>query len=367
MTTYNTGNPLGSAAAKDLYDNAENLDHLVNDQANESYPDRFGAQRKTWYGIEKSANQAILNYGYITKDSFEDGSTISLANECLRWKSNGEYYRWDGDLTEPKDVPPASTPDSTGGIGEGKWVSVGDAALRTELSNGKYRSDALAVKYVPGVVIDSTTDNRAAVYAYTGQIYVPKGVQLRCNFLPDDDVTKFTGEGKILTRDPWGNEHVFDVSLATHGSKYTAFNVINQFARRNTQCRVGIVGDSITDGAYGAGWVANPTDANGDLSSTNYDHNGNGGAGSWFRTFTDWLNRFTKNGAFIFKAENCASSGKRLIDGWANRNFDHGFFKNTAYGNVPPDVCFMSMGVNDNGQLDTLGFDQYLFRFEQFI
>ncbi|SAD06765.1 T7 tail fiber protein [Enterobacter hormaechei] len=365
MTTYNTGNPLGSAAAKDLYDNAENLDHLVNDQANESYPDRFGAQRKTWYGIEKSANQAILNYGYITKDSFEDGSTISLANECLRWKSNGEYYRWDGIL--PKVVPPGSTPDSTGGIGEGKWVSVGDAALRTELSNGKYRSDALAVKYVPGVVIDSTTDNRAAVYAYTGQIYVPKGVQLRCNFLPDDDVTKFTGEGKILTRDPWGNEHVFDVSLATHGSKYTAFNVINQFARRNTQCRVGIVGDSITDGAYGAGWVANPTDANGDLSSTNYDHNGNGGAGSWFRTFTDWLNRFTKNGAFIFKAENCASSGKRLIDGWANRNFDHGFFKNTAYGNVPPDVCFMSMGVNDNGQLDTLGFDQYLFRFEQFI
>lgn len=365
MTTYNTGNPLGSAAAKDLYDNAENLDHLVNDQANESYPDRFGAPRKTWYGIEKSANQAILNYGYITKDSFEDGSTISLANECLRWKSNGEYYRWDGIL--PKVVPPGSTPDSTGGIGDGKWVSVGDAALRTELSNGKYRSDALAVKYVPGVVIDSTTDNRAAIYAYTGQIYVPKGVQLRCNFLPDDDVTKFTGEGKILTRDPWGNEHVFDVSLATHGSKYTAFNVINQFARRNTQCRVGIVGDSITDGAYGTGWVANPTDSNGDLSSTNYDHNGNGGAGSWFRTFTDWLNRFTKNGAFIFKAENCASSGKRLIDGWANRNFDHGFFKNTAYGNVPPDVCFMSMGVNDNGQLDTLGFDQYLFRFEQFI
>lgn len=103
MTTYNTGNPLGSAAAKDLYDNAENLDHLVNDQANESYPDRFGAPRKTWYGIEKSANQAILNYGYITKDSFEDGSTISLANECLRWKSNGEYYRWDGIL--PKVVP----------------------------------------------------------------------------------------------------------------------------------------------------------------------------------------------------------------------------------------------------------------------
>ncbi|MEG6215161.1 hypothetical protein UXO42_08370 [Enterobacter quasihormaechei] len=364
MATTPTNLPVPSESPRDLKFNAGKIDEFVTSE-NHVYVDRFGDEHRTIAGLNYDANQAILNYGYITKDSFEDGSTISLANECLRWKSNGEYYRWDGIL--PKVVPPGSTPDSTGGIGDGKWVSVGDAALRTELSNGKYRSDALAVKYVPGVVIDNTTDNRAAVYAYTGQIYVPKGVQLRCNFLPDDDVTKFTGEGKILTRDPWGNEHVFDVSLATHGSKYTAFNVINQFARRNTQCRVGIVGDSITDGAYGAGWVANPTDANGDLSSTNYDHNGNGGAGSWFRTFTDWLNRFTKNGVFIFKAENCASSGKRLIDGWANRNFDHGFFKNTAYGNVPPDVCFMSMGVNDNGQLDTLGFDQYLFRFEQFI
>ena len=364
MATTPTNLPVPSESPRDLKFNAGKIDEFVTSE-NHVYVDRFGDEHRTIAGINYDANKAILNYGYITKDSFEDGSTISLANECLRWKSNGEYYRWDGIL--PKVVPPGSTPDSTGGIGDGKWVSVGDAALRTELSNGKYRSDALAVKYVPGVVIDSTTDNRAAVYAYTGQIYVPKGVQLRCNFLPDDDVTKFTGEGKILTRDPWGNEHVFDVSLATHGSKYTAFNVINQFARRNTRCRVGIVGDSITDGAYGTGWVANPTDSNGDLSSTNYDHNGNGGAGSWFRTFTDWLNRFTKNGAYIFKAENCASSGKRLIDGWANRNFDHGFFKNTAYGNVPPDVCFMSMGVNDNGQLDASGFDQYLFRFEQFI
>ena len=30
MTTYNTGNPIGSSAAKDLYDNAENLDVAIN-------------------------------------------------------------------------------------------------------------------------------------------------------------------------------------------------------------------------------------------------------------------------------------------------------------------------------------------------
>ncbi|EPL7036143.1 hypothetical protein JX819_000960 [Citrobacter farmeri] len=142
MTTYNTGNPLGSAAAKDLYDNAENFDHLSNDQVNETWPDRLGKERLTWYGVEKKTMQALMNYGYITKDSFEDGSTLSLANECLRWKSNGEYYRWDGAL--PKVVPPGSTPDSTGGIGEGKWISVGDAALRTDLKKtGTTSGDSL--------------------------------------------------------------------------------------------------------------------------------------------------------------------------------------------------------------------------------
>ena len=192
MTTYKTGNPLGSAAAKDLYDNAENLDHLTNDRVNESYPDRFGEQRKTWYGIEKSANQAISQYGYITKDSFEDSSTLSVANECLRWKSNGEYYRWDGTL--PKVVPPASTPDSTGGIGQGKWVSVGDASLRSDLSKdtgaglvhydsgNSYQTgtvgDALS-KTVPVLNLALFSSLRAAIESLPstgGKIVVPEGI-----------------------------------------------------------------------------------------------------------------------------------------------------------------------------------------------
>lgn len=134
MTTYNTGNPLGSATAKDIYDNAENFDHLSNDQVNEAWPDRFGKERLTWYGIEKKTMQALMNYGYITKKSFEIGATLDTPNTVLQWESNGEFYRWDGDWSQPKVVPAGSTPDSTGGIGEGKWVGVGDASLRTDLS-----------------------------------------------------------------------------------------------------------------------------------------------------------------------------------------------------------------------------------------
>lgn len=131
MATQPTQDAVPSESPRDLKFNAGKIDEFVTSE-NHVYVDRFGEEHRTIEGINYDANQAILNYGYITKDSFEDGSTISLANECLRWKSNGEYYRWDGPY--PKVVPPGSTPDSTGGIGKGEWVGVGDASLRAALA-----------------------------------------------------------------------------------------------------------------------------------------------------------------------------------------------------------------------------------------
>ncbi|EMN5248854.1 tail fiber domain-containing protein [Enterobacter roggenkampii] len=72
-------------------------------------------------------------YGYNAKRSFELGNTLNYPNDILYWESESEYYRWDGAL--PKVVPPGSTPSSTGGIGSGKWVSVGDASLRSDLAS----------------------------------------------------------------------------------------------------------------------------------------------------------------------------------------------------------------------------------------
>lgn len=66
--------------------------------------------------------------GYITRRSFEKGFNVTTWNEVLLWEEDGAYYRWDGAL--PKNVPAGSTPESSGGIGLGAWVSVGDASLR---------------------------------------------------------------------------------------------------------------------------------------------------------------------------------------------------------------------------------------------
>lgn len=96
------------------------------------YTDRFGQDHYTIEGIRWLAQQAIAAFGYVTLDSFEDGNTLTLPNQVLRLKSTGAYYRWDGAL--PKYVPSGATPDSSGGIGVGAWLSVGDATLRGELA-----------------------------------------------------------------------------------------------------------------------------------------------------------------------------------------------------------------------------------------
>lgn len=44
---YNTGNPIGSTNAKDLSDNAENLDYSTNDLINKTWTDRLGVIRPT--------------------------------------------------------------------------------------------------------------------------------------------------------------------------------------------------------------------------------------------------------------------------------------------------------------------------------
>lgn len=135
MTKYATMNPPGSTSPYDLFDNAQNFDIALNCITAAIWQDRFGKARLSWYGIESLATQSMLNYGYITAKSFELGFTLLTPNTVLQFESNGEYYRWDGDWSKPKVVPPGSTPESVGGVGQGKWVGVGDASLRGDLAS----------------------------------------------------------------------------------------------------------------------------------------------------------------------------------------------------------------------------------------
>lgn len=132
MATTPTNKPIPSEDPRDLKFNAGKIDEVVTSDAH-YYTDRFGVRRWTIAGFQYTAEEAIRNYGYITMDSFEDGSTLTLPNQVLRYEATGEYYRWDGEF--PKTVSAGSTPETSGGVGLGVWVSVGDASLRTNLSS----------------------------------------------------------------------------------------------------------------------------------------------------------------------------------------------------------------------------------------
>lgn len=132
MATTPTQKPVPSESPIDLKYNAGKIDEFVTSMG-WTYTDRFGNKHYTIEGLRWLAQQAISQFGYLTLDSFEDGNTITLPNQVLRLDATGEYYRWDGPL--PKMVPEGSTPESTGGVGIGKWLSVGDASLRAQLAS----------------------------------------------------------------------------------------------------------------------------------------------------------------------------------------------------------------------------------------
>lgn len=141
-----TQKPVPSSDIKDLFFNSGLLD-IWTTSLEPKYIDRFGNCHLTAAGMEwifnelvekfkVDMNTAIITAGYITVDSFQQGADLpnnelTQRNHILRDETTGEYYRWDGDL--PKQVPAGSTPQSTGGIGKGAWVSVGDASLRGDI------------------------------------------------------------------------------------------------------------------------------------------------------------------------------------------------------------------------------------------
>ena len=198
MATVPTNKPIPSEDPRDLKFNAGKIDEVVTSDAH-YYTDRFGVRRWTIAGFQHTAEEAIRNYGYITMDRFEDGATLTLPNQVLRYEATGEYYRWDGDF--PKIVPAGSTPDSTGKVKLGAWVSVGDASLRSNLASDDgaglvgfksllansikrtlhdKNNDLVSVKDF-GAVGDGVTDDTAAFQAAIDSkksLYIPDGIYL---------------------------------------------------------------------------------------------------------------------------------------------------------------------------------------------
>lgn len=117
MTTYNTGNPLGSTDPRDLSDNAENFDRAVNDTSSPTWADRFGNTRTTLAG----------QVGYNFKGDYAAGIELVNYNDIIRY--SGEFYRPSASATLPYTTT-ATLPDVDPNLSP-----VGDAVLRQDLAS----------------------------------------------------------------------------------------------------------------------------------------------------------------------------------------------------------------------------------------
>ncbi|MDE9667503.1 hypothetical protein [Citrobacter freundii] len=137
MATTPTNLPVPSESPIDIKFNAGKIDEFVTSMG-WTYTDRFGQKHYTIEGINYLAQQAMAAFGYVilTGKTFTTGATINNPNEVLLNTADGEYYKWTGSFASgPKEVPANSTPSSTGGVGPGAWIGVGDSSLRASLSS----------------------------------------------------------------------------------------------------------------------------------------------------------------------------------------------------------------------------------------
>ena len=157
MTTYNTGNPIGSTDSRDRLDNTENMDYLENSTTELTHPDRLGTVRKTRHGMEaehdaqiaahevehdaqmqafeSDFNGRLAGMAFTRVGSFTTGATLTDMRQVLVWEASqggdGYEYGWTGAF--PKVVAAGETPATSGGIGAGAWVDRTQETLRLAL------------------------------------------------------------------------------------------------------------------------------------------------------------------------------------------------------------------------------------------
>ncbi|EKQ8001592.1 hypothetical protein ACHCAK_22335 [Raoultella ornithinolytica] len=180
MSTYKTKNPLGSPAAKDLFDNAENLDVFANDRTKEVSDDRLGVLRKTWYGMEMifdrfisyitgRGEQAVGAIGWQELGNWAAGLTVDNRQQIVYY--NGSWYKYLGEL---EHVISGDSPENDGGVWSaenptGKWSNIGDAALRSNLGSSEEGFGADLVQTTVGITVGEIARAPAAI---TGRVNI---------------------------------------------------------------------------------------------------------------------------------------------------------------------------------------------------
>ncbi|HEJ5246963.1 TPA: hypothetical protein SL796_005494 [Pseudomonas aeruginosa] len=275
MTTYATGNPLGSKDPRDLYDNAENFDTAMNDRENLAWSDRFGVSRKTWFGLEQQVADFLAAQGYEPVPlEYVDGSPLTVDRPTQLIERDGNLYS----VKLPASFPVELT---------GNWatdqnllVAQVDRSLRQQLRDSggsgmlgfnaseSYPSDTIgyevntlrALKVVVvtnyGATGNGTTDDTAAIQAaiaaagpYSDVVF-PSGTYLITSTLTSLTGQRWLGRGgqRGTTIKKGANidmvvvgtlSTILDINLEGVGATYTGkgFRIVSGFSQTIERCR----------------------------------------------------------------------------------------------------------------------------------
>ena len=178
---------LGSTSPEVLLKNVVILDKLVSDKEKESLPDRFGALRRTWYGMEMifsrfidyitgRGEQAVASIGWQELGYWATGLTVDNRQQIVYY--NGSWYKYLGEL---EHVIVGDSPENDGGVWSaenptGKWSNIGDAALRSNLgSDEEGMGSALLMHHTGKSVAEYLDLYLATVFFITPEQYGAKG------------------------------------------------------------------------------------------------------------------------------------------------------------------------------------------------
>lgn len=102
--------------------------------------------------------------------NFSDGGAVESTNQQVLYINGSDVrsYVWTGSF--PKAIPAGSTPETSGGIGLGAWVSVGDDSLRSEL-----KSDYGLKSIQSAELIVDTFEECKLLYSVSSRLLSTKG------------------------------------------------------------------------------------------------------------------------------------------------------------------------------------------------